>query len=291
MPHDHNSLTMTKAPRQRSPAEGSDAEPARRATRPKPTKPKPTPPPTDDGLAVKIGRLLVRFMKQAGPADLEEAARPRPRVTRPAGETRPVIRPGEKPREGTKISPPGKARLKPMPTRSPGPKAPTGEPAVRPGGSARPLPSPLSTEARRTIPTDVAPIVRPVERPGPAIAFPDRPAAIFPGLGWARPGPEAATDETIESDDSESPESPIESDEAFEKVEEKPNRSRWTPTIRRYAAIIEQTLIEFGAPCQVVHAETGPMILRFGVSPGYLQKPSRGDQPARRERVRTARIV
>jgi S-DNA-T family DNA segregation ATPase FtsK/SpoIIIE len=74
-------------------------------------------------------------------------------------------------------------------------------------------------------------------------------------------------------------------------VEEKPSRARWSPTIRQFAAIIEQTLIEFGAPVQVVHAETGPMILRFGVAPGYLQRPARGDQPARRERVRAAKIV
>jgi hypothetical protein len=33
------------------------------------------------------------------------------------------------------------------------------------------------------------------------------------------------------------------------------------------------------------------MLLRFGVAPGYLEKPARGDQPARRERVRAAKIV
>ncbi len=55
--------------------------------------------------------------------------------------------------------------------------------------------------------------------------------------------------------------------------------------------IIEQTLIEFGAPSRVVHAEVGPMLIRFGVTPGYVQKPARGNQPARRERVRAAKIV
>jgi S-DNA-T family DNA segregation ATPase FtsK/SpoIIIE len=55
--------------------------------------------------------------------------------------------------------------------------------------------------------------------------------------------------------------------------------------------LIEQTLAELGTPGHVVHAETGPMLIRFGVAPGYLIKPARGDQPARRERVRAARIT
>jgi S-DNA-T family DNA segregation ATPase FtsK/SpoIIIE len=68
-------------------------------------------------------------------------------------------------------------------------------------------------------------------------------------------------------------------------------RAGLTGPARRFAAIIEQTLREFGAPARVVHAETGPMLLRFGVAPGYLEKPARGDRPARRERVRAAKIV
>ncbi len=68
-------------------------------------------------------------------------------------------------------------------------------------------------------------------------------------------------------------------------------RPRLTGPARRYAEIIERTLAEFGAPVRVVHAETGPMLLRFGVAPGYVEKPTRGDQPRRRERVRAAQVV
>jgi DNA segregation ATPase FtsK/SpoIIIE, S-DNA-T family len=70
-----------------------------------------------------------------------------------------------------------------------------------------------------------------------------------------------------------------------------PSRPRLSAATRQYADLIEQTLADFGAPVRVVHAETGPMLLRFGVAPGYLEKPARGDQPARRERVRAAKIV
>jgi S-DNA-T family DNA segregation ATPase FtsK/SpoIIIE len=68
-------------------------------------------------------------------------------------------------------------------------------------------------------------------------------------------------------------------------------RPRLFGTARRYASIIEQTLAEFGAPVQIVHAEVGPMLIRFGIVPGYLEKPARGDQPPRRERVRAAKVV
>jgi S-DNA-T family DNA segregation ATPase FtsK/SpoIIIE len=66
---------------------------------------------------------------------------------------------------------------------------------------------------------------------------------------------------------------------------------RLTGATKRFAETIEQTLAEFGTPVRVVHAETGPMLLRFGVLPGYLEKPARGDAAPRRERVRVARIV
>lgn len=70
-----------------------------------------------------------------------------------------------------------------------------------------------------------------------------------------------------------------------------PPRPRLSGAARRYAGIIEQALAEFGAPVRVVHAEVGPMLIRLGIVPGYLQKPARGGQPARRERVRAARIT
>jgi S-DNA-T family DNA segregation ATPase FtsK/SpoIIIE len=74
-------------------------------------------------------------------------------------------------------------------------------------------------------------------------------------------------------------------------VEKPAKKPRLSAVARQYATLIEQTLAEFGAPVEVVHAETGPMLLRFGIAPGYLEKPARGDQPARRERVRAAKIV
>ena len=80
------------------------------------------------------------------------------------------------------------------------------------------------------------------------------------------------------------------SDEEDPPVAEPP-KPRLNGVTRRYAALIEQTLAEFGAPGKVVHAEVGPMVIRFGVAPGYLQKPGRGGEPPRRERVRAAKIV
>lgn len=85
-------------------------------------------------------------------------------------------------------------------------------------------------------------------------------------------------------------------DDAFADLEavpspDPPSRPRLTGAARRYAEIIEQTLSEFGAPVQVVHAEIGPMLIRFGVAPGYLEKPQRGRLSPRRERVRASKIV
>ncbi|MGH2457623.1 MAG: DNA translocase FtsK [Chloroflexota bacterium] len=70
-----------------------------------------------------------------------------------------------------------------------------------------------------------------------------------------------------------------------------PRPPRLSGAARQYAATIEQTLAEFGAPVRVVHAEIGPMLIRFGIVPGYLEKPARGDRPIRRERVRAAKVV
>ncbi len=96
--------------------------------------------------------------------------------------------------------------------------------------------------------------------------------------------------ETIEEPvENEAPISGVPEEEVAPEV--KPVRPRLSGAARRYAALIEQTLAELGTPGHVVHAETGPMLLRFGVAPGHLIKPARGDQPARRERVRAARIA
>ncbi len=68
-------------------------------------------------------------------------------------------------------------------------------------------------------------------------------------------------------------------------------RPRLTGAARRYAAIIEQTLAEFGAPVRVVHAEVGPMLIRLGIVPGYVDRRVRGQDAPRRERVRAAKVV
>jgi S-DNA-T family DNA segregation ATPase FtsK/SpoIIIE len=275
---------MTKSDQDPALAERLSAEPPRRAVRPNPTRPRPPGGSSDDGLTQKIGRMLVRWMSPIAaesrhdpqPPRNDPESPPRPRPARPAAELRPGPRIPDGGRPPTKISPPGKAVLKPRPSRA------------TPSDTA---PSVVPPEARRANPIEPGPLARSAARPAAAPERLVRPVAVAPGTAVKSIEPISVEGSEDEEADVEPVESDIEGAEPSEVVEEKPQRARWSPTVRRYAAIIEQTLIEFGAPCQVVHAETGPMILRFGVAPGYLQKPARGDQPPRRERVRAAKIV
>lgn len=80
-------------------------------------------------------------------------------------------------------------------------------------------------------------------------------------------------------------------DEEYAPPPAEPQRIRLGGAARHYAGIVEQTLAEFGVPVRVVHGETGPTLIRLGIAPGYIQRPARRDQPARRERVKAAKIV
>ena len=272
--------------------------PTRRSPRPPAAEPGPLGGSSESGLAQKIGRMLVRWMSPIAsepgyethpPRDTSEPP-PRPRPNRAEKNPRPVPRIPDAGRSETKISPPGKAVLKPRSARAD--PASTTTPSVsrpaEPSESSRSVTPPEPRTARATKP---GPIGRPAARPVLEPESVASPTVPLPGIAIKSIRPIARGEVEEDQADVEPDESTDDDALPFEVVDEKPQRARWSPTVRRYAAIIEQTLIEFGAPCQVVHAETGPMILRFGVAPGYLQKPARGDQPARRERIRTAKIV
>ncbi|HEX5417784.1 MAG TPA: DNA translocase FtsK, partial [Chloroflexota bacterium] len=106
------------------------------------------------------------------------------------------------------------------------------------------------------------------------------PAADDPLLAEEPPTEPEPTAETPDSDDEEYAPPPPDA-----------RPVRLSAAARRYGAIVEQTLAEFGVPVRVVHGETGPTLIRLGIAPGYVQRPARGDQPARRERVKAAKVV
>src|SRR5258705_5842205 len=148
-----NSRVMTKSTRDPGGVERLSAEPPRRGARPKTTKPEPSRPQSDDGIAVKIGRMLVRLMSPAAP-DLHDELEPepKPRAARPPVVSRPKPRVPDKPREATKISPPGKAVLKPRSSRAVTPEADAPVAPATPKSAGRLAPMP--PEARRTVPND-----------------------------------------------------------------------------------------------------------------------------------------
>ncbi|MGD8626680.1 MAG: DNA translocase FtsK 4TM domain-containing protein, partial [Anaerolineae bacterium] len=60
--------------------------------------------------------------------------------------------------------------------------------------------------------------------------------------------------------------------------------------VRRKAQIIEETLVSFGVPAQVVEVNQGPTVTQFGLDPGYVEKRGSGGE-VRQQRVRVARIA
>ncbi len=260
------------------------------------TKPKK---PASDSLAVKIGRALSRLLGGVDPpAKKRSPAKPK------------------SPRPASRIAPSSKAKpAKPATPELPQPSTVT---------PMNPTVDHLSPSAAGNTPTAIL-ISRPSERsvsPG-ALRSPrpmktngdlpkyleedeeveDERVVLAPGREPSEA--EAATDRTVSSE-SEYPVGPLQTmegaglssspplpggEEERREIPAAPAKPRLNGVTRRYAALIEQTLAEFGAPGQVVHAEVGPMVIRFGVAPGYLQKPGRAGEPPRRERVRAAKIV
>jgi len=60
--------------------------------------------------------------------------------------------------------------------------------------------------------------------------------------------------------------------------------------IRQKAAIIEETLRQFGLEARVVEATQGPAVTQFGLLPGYIERPG-PDGEVRRQKVRVAQIA
>ncbi|MDW8065088.1 MAG: DNA translocase FtsK [Anaerolineae bacterium] len=63
-----------------------------------------------------------------------------------------------------------------------------------------------------------------------------------------------------------------------------------TEEIRRKAAIIEDTLRQFGLEARVVEATQGPTVTQFGLLPGYIERPG-PEGEVRRQKVRVAQIA
>ncbi|MER3400577.1 MAG: hypothetical protein C4313_05515 [Thermoflexus sp.] len=60
--------------------------------------------------------------------------------------------------------------------------------------------------------------------------------------------------------------------------------------IRQKAAVIEETLRQFGLEARVVEATQGPAVTQFGLLPGYIERPG-PDGEVRRQKVRVAQIA
>jgi len=64
----------------------------------------------------------------------------------------------------------------------------------------------------------------------------------------------------------------------------------FSDTDARYKArVIEETLTSFGVPAKVIEIRQGPVVTRFGVEPGYVERKDR-DGRVRRRKVRVRRI-
>jgi S-DNA-T family DNA segregation ATPase FtsK/SpoIIIE len=60
--------------------------------------------------------------------------------------------------------------------------------------------------------------------------------------------------------------------------------------IRRRAALIESTLLDFGLPVQVVEVRRGPAVTQFGVAPQFIEKPGANGE-TRELKVRVSQIT
>src|SRR5690606_6090266 len=59
---------------------------------------------------------------------------------------------------------------------------------------------------------------------------------------------------------------------------------------QRKAQIIEETLLAFGVPAEVVEINQGPTVTQFGVRPGYIERRL-ADGSVRRRKVKVSRIT
>ncbi|MEN8098358.1 MAG: DNA translocase FtsK 4TM domain-containing protein [Chloroflexota bacterium] len=59
--------------------------------------------------------------------------------------------------------------------------------------------------------------------------------------------------------------------------------------IRNKATIIEETLLDFGLPVEVIEVRRGPSVTQYGVAPRYVEKPGR-DGVIREQKVRVSQI-
>jgi S-DNA-T family DNA segregation ATPase FtsK/SpoIIIE len=60
--------------------------------------------------------------------------------------------------------------------------------------------------------------------------------------------------------------------------------------IRRRAALIETTLLDFGLPVQVVEVRRGPAVTQFGIAPQFIEKPGTKGE-TREQKVRVSQIT
>ena len=60
--------------------------------------------------------------------------------------------------------------------------------------------------------------------------------------------------------------------------------------IREKAALIENTLLDFGLPVQVIEVRRGPAVTQFGIAPQYIEKPGAKGE-IREQKVRVSQIT
>lgn len=90
----------------------------------------------------------------------------------------------------------------------------------------------------------------------------------------------------------EIPEKPAGRDERLPPLHILMNEQSYTPdeeNIHETAAVIEQTLREFGIPSRVVGFRVGPAVTQFAIEPGFIEKTGPDGEPIK-QKVRVAQI-
>jgi DNA segregation ATPase FtsK/SpoIIIE and related proteins len=131
----------------------------------------------------------------------------------------------------------------------------------------------------------------PVEAPAPAAPAP-QPASVPAKPPAPKPSRPAPTDLRIVT---ASPSRParVKRDRRLpplDLLEEEEPAAVSPEEIRRKAAIIEETLRQFGLEARVVEATQGPAVTQFGLLPGYIERPG-PEGEVRRQKVRVAQIA
>jgi S-DNA-T family DNA segregation ATPase FtsK/SpoIIIE len=120
---------------------------------------------------------------------------------------------------------------------------------------------------------------RPAPREGSHQPAPPRPAARPHELIIARPARE--TGQPPDRPPELPPLSLLEPGQTVEQSEVE---------VKEKAALIENTLLDFGLPVQVVEVRRGPAVTQFGVAPQYIEKPT-ADGGVREQKVRVSQIT